>query len=167
MPEESSEQFKLKTRLAALDQAKSNNRAEKWLCASRGSPWARLALNCEIHQVAGISKTVFSMVEGTIEGQVNLSLALNHSTGMSVFAKLLRDHVMAKIVILRGAPSKEAECVRRQLMTLALSRGTRLVERRVSMRVLPNGDWRRRDRIEVWLPIGASCDELRVEEAVT
>ena len=160
------DQFGFRTRLTVLDQASSNDRAERALLHRRKPGWFRLPLVCEVHQTALINKKTFATSPRAIQGQIHLAMALNFGTGMATWARLLRLIVFERVEILRGTPSCEAQAYRRQLLRLCLSRGSRLVEKRAALATLPNGDWRRRDAIEVYVPVGAVIDEGRIKHVV-
>ena len=102
----------------------------------------------------------------TVAGQIHLSLALNLGTGMSKFAKAIRKVVAAKICFLRGSPGADADAFRRHLLRLCLARGTKLVAKKALLLTLPNGDWRRRDRIEIYLPEAIEVDRHRITSIV-
>ena len=160
--------FRLRTRLSTLDQARSNDRAERFLMSQRPVTWSRLSFPCMVHITAGAYGKVFDEVSEDISGQIAFALAVNEGAGLALFRKHLRMQVRSKIVILRGEPSKEAVQYRQHLLKLAMARGPRLLQRKAALLCLPNGDWRRRDRIEVWIPARVTdVDEGQIISAVT
>lgn len=160
-------QFAFRARLSTLDRYAGGEKCEKALVGERDALWHRLALSCEVHMTAGTHKKVFQITSADISGQINLALSLNFGTGLSLFRKHLRQHIMQKVVVLKGDPPAECQAVRRHLLRLCCSRGPRLLQRKAMLMALPNGDWRRRDRIEVWVPnVGVEYDHSQIAESV-
>ena len=81
------------------------------------------------------------------------------------FNRILRDVIRANIRIKRGAPPRDIIPYKKHLLKLCLSRGTNLVEKRLALFGLPNGDWQRRD-IQIWVPEGVDVDASRVADVV-
>lgn len=161
--------FQSRTRIATLDSAASNLRAERRIMqpAREGEPkWQHLLLPCAVHQLATTHKRTFALCESDISGQINFSLALNFGTNLCVFGALLQDYVKTHLVVKRGAPPDDAVRHRKHLFRLSMARGSRLLARRLALQLLPNGDWRKRGCVEVYMPDGVPYSHARIADVV-
>lgn len=152
-----------------MDSASSNFRAERAILASRrdeGHQWQSLFFACEVHKVSIVHRRTFSICDDDISGQVHLSLAVNLGTGMLMFGRLLRAFVRERLVVMRGRPPRAAQEYRQHLLRLCMARGSRLLAKRLYLSRLPNGDWRKREVVEVYVPEHVSVDRSRIAEVV-
>lgn len=101
-----------------------------------------------------------------MSGMINFQLSLRDGTGMTRFRKLLQREVATTLKISHTPPSREAVAYTRHIIRLCMSRGSRLVDKIVSMRLLPNGDWRDPTCVEVCLPDGVVVDRAVLAEVV-
>ncbi|CAK0829047.1 unnamed protein product, partial [Prorocentrum cordatum] len=101
-----------------------------------------------------------------ISGQINFSLAVNLGTGMQTFGRCVVAYVKDKLQIKRGEPPPDAVLYRKHLIRLCMARGSRLLAKRLCIQSLPNGDWRRRGVIEVYVPEGIDYDRTRIADVV-
>jgi len=160
--------FPFKSRITTVDGYLANDRAERQTVRERPEGWSRLPLLCDVHRIAGAHKYTFDLVPETIRGQIAFALSLNEGAALEVFRKHLREQIAKRFVLLRGTPPAECAAYRQHLVRLCLSQGPRLLNRRMSLIMLPNGDWTRRDRVEVWVPAHIDgVDEAQVLAAVT
>jgi hypothetical protein len=158
--------FATRTRIACEDRAKSNARCGRGIMHDREG-WKHIGIDCEIHISAGIHKKTFALVDATISGQINFALSVNFGTGVGKFQQLLKDVVYSRVVVVHDPPPREADRYRKQLLTLCCRSGSRLVEKRISLCTLPNGDIRKRDVVEVYIPRGVQYDLDTVKEVVS
>lgn len=158
--------FADKLRVATLDRAGSNDRTERAWVRELGDQWSRITLSCEIHEVASAHTKVFDLTPQEITGQIHFAKSLNFGTGVLRFSRLLRSVVRERLVVLRGQPSLECRLFQRQLLRLCLARGGRLAQKRLALMTLPNGNWARHDRIEVFVPPGLAYDRERIAAVV-
>lgn len=130
--------------------------------------WEHISLPCEVNQTASAQKTTFDgLCKADVSGQINWALTINCNTNFKVFGALIRDYVKENVVIVRGRPPADAIAYRRHIMNLCMQRGSKLLAKRVSLELLPNGDWRKRGIIEVFIPENnVPCDRERVREVV-
>lgn len=162
-----SESFNHKLRLVQHDAHGANDRCEQGWMRDHGDSWALLELHCDVHKVAGIqTKTIGNMMKGTISGQLHFALAVNDGVGMHRFKRVLRELVVERLVIRRGRPAADAESFRRHVLRLCLARGSRLLERRLALWCLPNGDWRSQGVVEVYVPMHAEVNRAALVETV-
>lgn len=159
--------FAAKTRVACVDRAASNLRAERAiLAARRAHGWHSLVFPCEIHKISGVFRKTFAVAESDVRGQIHLSLAVGLGAGMYQLRGLIRDFVHERLVIRRGAAPRAATEYRQQLVRLCVARGSRLLLERLCLASLPNGDWRKRGVLEVFVPERAVIDRRRVCDVV-
>lgn len=165
------QRFQVKTRIATLDRAASNKRSEKAIMASRtaGDPgWEHMVLPCEVHQTASAHKRAFDgLCTADVSGQIHWALTINASTNSKVFGLVIREYVKESMVIIRGRPPADAVAYRRDIMNLCMQRGSKILSRRLSLELLPNGDWRKRGVVEVYIPENVPCDHERIREVVS
>lgn len=69
---------------------------------------------------------------------------------MQVFRECLYEEIVATLQICVGAPSAEATAYRRAMLA-CFGNSLSAVSRAMAL-VLPNGDWRREDRVEFYPP---------------
>ena len=133
-----SELFGDKVRLTVHDRAGSNDRCERAWVRSLGEGWERIALGCEVRQIAGVYTKVFScLVPQAIKGQIHFARSLNFGTGVFRFSRHLHSFVRSRLRVERGEPPRDAQRYKRHLLRLCLARGGRLLQRRLSLRTLP------------------------------
>jgi len=67
------ERFKAKTRVAIMDSAPSNLRAERAVMRDREikGGWQHLALGCEVHRTSSAYKCTFGLLDEDIRGQIH------------------------------------------------------------------------------------------------
>ena len=112
--------------------------------------WHGLHSPCCVHQIATIRERSFNVVcAQDVSGQIRQSLSLYLASGMTCFAQTLRQAVAERMVTCYGTLSAEST-LHRQRASLARGVGLQL-QRMVTLSTVPDGDWRRRDRIEARL----------------
>jgi len=126
-----------------------------------------MPLHCEVHMTTGVHSKTYDFVPECIRGQIHFALAVNVGTGLTTFQQALTNVVRSRLRIRRGSPPAGAIAYRKHLLRLCMSRGARLVERRLALVTLPNGDWRRQDCVEVYLPEGVDCDVEQIMVVVS
>ena len=162
-----SESFAHKVRMSQTDAHGGNLRCERGWEAEHGPSWAHLGLTCSLHKIAAAHTKVFQELMGNlVSGQINFALALNEGTGILRFKDLVRAYVFEKLDVLRGSPPPEAAAYKRHVLRLCLARGARMVEKRLALLTLPNGDWRLRDTVQVYVPAAAVVDRDALAETI-
>ena len=96
---------------------------------------------------------------------MHFARVLNEGTNLSKFNKHLRCIIKERLVIRRGTPPPSILPYKMQLLRLCLSRGPRLLQRKLALWTGPNGDWRSED-IEVWVLVGVPVNEGQIAEIV-
>lgn len=114
-----------------------------------------------------LHKRTFSLTPSDLTGQINFALAVNDGAGLTRFATILKIVLNRKLQIFRGESSDEARRHRRHLLRLCVARGATLLQRRATLLLLRNGDWRRRDRVEVFVLPSATVDRDQIVSVVS
>ena len=131
--------------------------AEKQVLGGRseeGNAWSGLHLPCNIHIIAGAFKKSFQLMDSDVSGMINVALYLSMGPNMFLFRQTLTQLVASKLQIVRGTPTPEMHMYREHMLNLFCSAGRGLALKRFLLSKLPNGDWRRKDIIEVFIPPG-------------
>ena len=152
------ESFRFKARIATTDQAGSNYGAERTVMATRSPEWAHCHLPCNVHIIAAVFSKTFKLMDADISGMVHMSLSLSQGGSMQRFRRCLMSEIQEKLVIMHGYPTAEAAEHRKFLIELLYSKGPNQVVRAHLLETLPNGDWNRRDRVEMYVPAGVDID---------
>ena len=164
---EATEKFQLKLCLTTTDQHASNFLAEETILSQKGESWSGLHFPCNVHVVSRCHSRSFWSLEPTITGLINLALALSTSTSLVAFRHALATTIRHKgLDIKRGHPPPEVVEYQNFILSVFLDAGTRLEERRFLLLKYANGDWRRTDKVEVFIPAGPEFDADAVEETV-
>ena len=159
--------FGFKVQVSTLDGAGSNHRCERAAHARRVEQgWLRFEWTCSVHKLANVHSHVFALADETIRGQIHLALSLNTGNNLTRFNKHLRAVVSEQVRIKRGTPPPECLHYKRQLLALAMARGSRMLARRLALWSLPNGDWTKRE-IDVWVPEGVDINRERIVAIVS
>eukprot|EP00959_Pyramimonas_sp_CCMP1952_P106586 2228664-Pyramimonas_sp.AAC.1 len=90
------------------------------------------------------------MFAGDITGSVNCALSLRHGPAMNVFRQFLRDVVKARLSPIHHAPPPDAVSYRKYCINLFMQGGANAYQKQLLLSVLPNGDWRKHDRVEFY-----------------
>ena len=149
--------FRTKLRYQCMDGAPSNGVAERLFMAQpERKGWESMFVRCEVHLVQlNIKKTFHALVPNLLRGQLHFSLAINEGDGLRVLQQCVRDVVQERVLVLRDvSPPADILPFKRHVMALVLARGRNMVMKRLLMQCLPNGNWQRRDRIEIYVPPG-------------
>ncbi|CAK0909909.1 unnamed protein product, partial [Prorocentrum cordatum] len=132
------EKFKSKTRLTCLDKAASNEKAER-------------AYLKDLNEVAGGWQRLHIFCE------VHL-VALAHKKTFKLCDALISGQIHLALSINEGTGfTRFAMCVKKVVKA----------RMQLSLAYLPNGDWRKRDCVEVYLPENATYDEDYVKEVIS
>ena len=163
---EHTEGFKFKVRATTTDQAPSNYNAEQGVMASRPG-WSSLHLPCNMHILARSFSKTFALLDDHITGMVNFSLSLCLAGNFQKFRQSLIDLVARRLVIVRGAVSLEAQAYRSWTLDLFCAKGRNIPVKRFLLSHFLNGDWRKKDCIEVFCPPGVQVDQESILANVT
>ena len=159
--------FTSKTRTTTLDQAPSNKRKERILAKERGSEWTNINVDCELHISGIINRATFDALAGGIgSGLVHFVLSINIGANVDTFTSLVEKIAFARAVVTREPPSAEAKAYKAQLLRLSMSSGSFLLKRRLALLTLPSGDWRKKDRVEIYIPPALTVDHEEVKKVV-
>ncbi|CAK0795464.1 unnamed protein product, partial [Prorocentrum cordatum] len=160
--------FACKTRASVLDGAGPNARCEAQVGVDRrGDGWGKIGFTCSIHCLANVFTHTFDLTGSDVSGQINFALAVNEGSGFSSFCRIFRAVVQQRIRIRRGRPPPEATPCKRHLLCLSLARGSRLIEKKTALHHLPNGDWRDREHVDIWILEGIDINESEIKKSVS
>ena len=160
------EHFPVKIRVATTDQALANMSAEKAILHDRGDSWGSLHLPCNMHVVAKAFTKTFSLCEQHISGMVNLALSLSMGGNMGKFREALADVAASRLKVLKGTPPPEVEAYRSFVLQLFGQTGRNVPVKTYLLQALPNGDWRKQDVVEVYIPATMDIDKDRIQQRV-
>ena len=160
--------FASKARAVTADHYAAQLKAERVI--RNDLKWMSLIVGCEAHKVAQVNGRTMSIVDDTITGAIHLALSTTLSGMTDKFRASLREVIEERLdwPPRFGAPPDDAQRYRRQCiesLTLGWSM-TSTWQRRVLLSMLPSGDWRKRDCVEVYLPVNTDpLPEKRVVAA--
>lgn len=145
--------FKKVARVVCTDKAGSNPKSEQGFAHDRrelgfGSP---AIFDCEVHVGATVHTHVFRRIDDQITGLIRVALSLAGHANMSKFRKIVAATVRRLVRIKLGAPGPEARAWRMRAMYLFGGQGLKATQRLICLGVYPNGDWRLRDTIELYV----------------
>ena len=132
--------FGFKVRMSVLDRGGSNDKSEREVLRQRGPEWTRFPWTCCTHNVANVYTDVFSLVDSCIRGHVHFALSLNFGTNLTRFSKHLKLVVRDRLRIRRGNPPTDCIPYKQHLLRFCLARGTNLLQKKLALWALPNGD---------------------------
>ena len=146
--------FEAPARLSCSDQHPSNARSESAVQGERSERcMAATSVHgpCEVHITALIhKKTLPDFFGEDITGILHTGLALRTAATMDKFRRALRDEILDTLTIKAGCPPAEATRFRSHMIDVFVSRGKNAIKKRLILSTLPNGDWQRRDVVEVY-----------------
>ena len=99
-------------------------------------------------------------------GLVNLALVLSFNENMSAFRRSLATVISAKLHIHKGVPTQRALDYKRWALQTFCSGGPKSEIRRYLLESLPLGDWRLRDEIPIFVPVGLNFNPDELQEEV-
>ena len=157
-----------KVRSTCIDEAGSNKVAEAALLSSLGPTWHGLHFPCNVHKVARTLQKTMDLVSEHIAGLLHFALALETSTAMSQFRQALLQVISSRTLVIRhGTPPAEAVAYREFILRLFGKSGSKLATRRYLLSTLLNGDWRKRDVIEVFVPAAFEVNRADLQAKIT
>ena len=155
---DASNQFRFKARTTTTDQAGSNQLAEKAVLSQRPG-WSGLHLPCNVHLVANAFSRTFAFVDEHITGLIGFSLSLSFGSSMLAFRKSLIAAVsLMPLEIVEGTPPPDVVAYRQHVLELFGGTGRNLEVKRFLLQTFPNGDWRRKHSIQVYVEAGAGFE---------
>ena len=163
-----SQVFPLKVRICTVDEAGANLHAEKNNMGSRDLGWSHIYLPCAVHRASRCHQKSFSLLEEHVSGMLNFSLSLSVGSSLSRFRKSMAAVITEEglVTIVRDACPPAAVRYRQFVLELFCSKGANAALKQYLLRRLPNGDWRRKDRIEVFVEPGVDVDAVMLEKHV-
>ena len=163
---EFSQNYKVQCRCTTTDKYAANAVAERKLAELRGGSWVHTHHSCVVHVIATCIGRTMDFYSEDISGLVHFSLSLGVGSAMDRFRKSLIAVVQARLVILPGAASPEAAKYKQSVLDLFCTSGTKTSLRRFLLEALPNGDWRNREQVEVFLAPGIAISRDQVVQRV-
>ena len=146
-----SQAFGFKARVAATDKHAANIRVERALAKRRGHEWASLHAFCRVHIIATGHGKCFRLTQLDISGLVNFAPSLRHGPELKKFRRAFAQVVAERLEIRKGHPPLDTIVYRQNMLDLFLSRGRDVEQRKFVLKELPNGDWRDKSHVQVYL----------------
>ena len=150
--------FGSKDRVVAVDSHPSNFCVERRIRRERRD-WRSLVVPCEIHQLAITHATCFDPLESIVSGVLRMSLSLLTGGGVAEFRSCLVEIALQRILVIVGNPPAACVAYRRAALRWFIPGGGSASVRRALLDLLPQGNWKRRDVVEVYAGVG-DVDEL-------
>lgn len=147
---------KQKSRIVTEDGHPSNRKAGSNLAGIRPG-WPRWWIWCVLHLVAPICRdALLSLRREVSRGILYTALVVSHGTAMETFRRRLLDEVVASLDMQWGVSPPSAKAHRGAMIDLFA--GTAGKASSALIRLLPNGDWRKKKVVE-WYPhvLGTRC----------
>ena len=161
---------KLYVRVTCHDRYKATYKQERETVTNhRPGNVLTLHTDCQFHMLMGGKKHVATvLMKSTTSGCKNFALSVRGGTGMQQFELAIVAAMMepGRVRIRLGVPPADRETYKMPIKALVLRRGKRVVERAVTMEVLPNGGWDGDGVVEVWVPIGIIADEITIAKVI-
>jgi hypothetical protein len=143
---DASERFDIRVRGSCTDSGANVLKAESLFRQSRPG-WLQVNFPCKLHKVATAHTRTFAIIDDFLSLLINTSLSLQGS--VNLFRRVLRDLIFEKTVLLRGSPNAEAISHRRSILALLLQgKDNRTMVQALTLDVLANGDWSKRDCVQ-------------------
>ena len=143
-----------KLRVATLDGHASNKAAEEHIPSFRPG-WILSLLTCELHLLAIVFKVALLHIDrDLLRGNLYTALCFVHGEHMSNFRNCVFQEILQTLVLLIGTPTREAQEYKELMMSLFFS--SRSAVKHAMVCILPNGDWRKVDRVEFYVPFGVT-----------
>ena len=161
------EGFIRKVRFVTVDQAGSNAVAERRIMSSRPG-WEHVQFPCCVHILAACHSKSFALAEELIQGMIHFSLSLRTGTLMSKFRRSLLTilDTADNYDFIPGDPPVEHTHYKEFMVKLFAGTGGQKAVRRDLLLRYPNGNWRRTDKIEVYLPQAQQKTQAEVHKDV-
>ena len=149
----------MKIRSTCTDQAGSNKVAEDALRSRLGPGWLGLHHPCNVHKVARALQKSTEVVKEHVTGLLRFALGLETASAMSQFCTAL-SRVIAdrELVVIPGHPPPAVQAYQDFCLNLFGKTGAKQNTKQYLIRTLVNGDWRRKDCLELYVPPGHVYD---------
>jgi hypothetical protein len=145
--------FPFRVRSSCPDRASSSKLAERIIARTR-SGWSHSHNDCDVHIVSTCYGKCFGVNFGKeIQGLLHGAMSVRHGSYMTKLRQALFEGVYETLDIRYGEPSLDAIRYRKRMIETFFSRGTDAARVRVLLTMIPNGDWRKRDVVEVYFAI--------------
>ena len=153
--------FDLRARLACIDGASANDRAERHLGKARPS-WQHFSLHCQVHMLHGVHKKVYQMLSGDLTGIINIALCVRGGREMVHLRAALLRALSSRLCFVTGPLSEAAYAHKCFVMDLYYGPNapSNIGHKMLLLRCAP-GDWRNHERFEYILRPGESEDDAR------
>ncbi len=115
---------------------------------------------------AGNNTKMSDLLPRMISGQISFTLAIDFGAGIQRMQQVVESVVKLLAAIARRPPAREAELLSKHVFKLSLAVGSRLIHKRLSLLTLPNGDIRRSDQVQIFVPLAVDVDEDQVKLVV-
>lgn len=153
--------FKLKMRLVCSDRGAYNMSAERLIQRHRGD-WLHLFLPCEVHMSTSCQSKGLRLMDNMVGRLIRTALSMRLGGWMRLFRKCLLQEIVATVEVLEGVSTADAALYRNRAALMFLKDGIGSRKIRAVLSALPNGDWRKDDRVQVFVPPGTAWSRLPI-----
>ena len=145
--------FPFRLRSSCSDKASSNKVAERIVARTRGG-WSHSHNDCDVHIVSTCYGKCFGVsFAKEIQGLIHGAMSVRHGVYMAKLRQSLFEEVYDTLEIRYGEPPLDAIRYRKRMIETFFSRGTDAARVRVLLTMIPNGDWRKHDVVEVYFAV--------------
>ena len=145
--------FPFRVRSSCSDKASNNKLAERIIARTR-SGWSHNHNDCDVHIVSTCYGKCFEVSFATeIQGLLHTAMSVRHGTYMTKLRQALYEEVYETLDMRYGEPPLDAIRYRKRMIDTFFARGADSARARVLLTMIPNGDWRKGDVVEVYFPI--------------
>eukprot|EP00971_Amphidinium_carterae_P340273 6478518-Amphidinium_carterae.1 len=150
-----SDNFQSSLRVVSSDKAAYNHKGEVAVLSARDKGrWQLVSNYCEVHACSRcFSKVYDCLFSKQLTGMIACSLSLRTGGAMLVFRQALKEVIMCQLQVLYGSCSVEASLYRQHALALMVSAGTNLLLNQTLLMALPNGDWRVKGKVQIYVPL--------------
>ena len=128
------------TRAAVTDSYSAIISAERTIGRERGpKQHAQIHVRCQVHKTATVHTRTFAFLEPTISGMIRAALAVRNGPSMVRFREAMASEIDSRLEILQGVAPPEAQSYRKQVISVFVNHGSKIIVRRIIMVVCPNG----------------------------
>ena len=157
--------FRFRARVVCSDRYAAQLAAERGIATAR-KEWSFLHTACEIHMSTAAQAQALHLMDDSISGMIRTAVSLKLGGWMRAFRHCLVQEVLDTLDVQQGQASLEAKAFRMAAATIFGGAGVRRRVLQTVLSFLPNGDWRRRDVVQVFVDPSAVWTKQGVAKQV-
>ena len=145
--------FDMKWRVPSIDRYSSNEAGEVIVMQQKRN-WNYQSYYCEVHMVASTHDRAAAPWKRTTQGIKHVAKSLDTPAGWNDVEDTLYEVILERIVVRVGSCTEDARGHKLMTIEAFLPGGGMSHVRKAALMSLPNGDWRNRSQVEVFVPPG-------------